>query len=447
MYLKTAVLNIFLWVLARISLKSFIAGIVRSMTILEPARERRQKGRILIFALQVTKYLCPFYTNRFVKYLYLLNSLLLPVTWKTSPTGSAQDQPSSPARPSLPSSPSSSAAGSSSSTSTWLIGGDGGLARSVEAISSSNGKLCSRTLNPLPLGKASMMGGFVGGQVLACGGSSPERAQTSVYNDCIATSSDRSGRWQQVGSMPHNTSNAGHAVANNGKLYVAGGYTQPLCGYRPEVQVYSPRSGWSAPSSLDPPNRVGAYSCAVAAGKYVFFIGGWYPPSVYTSACREDRYEGAELTRVNREFEYYHNQVQVLDTSTGRWRIGPKLETRRRNHGCTLTEVNGRAGIIVAGGDNPRDGGLSSVEYLDLGPDLSGIQFRDLQWRNLPNMSRGRTGRLVLYADKNSVYAVGEDGVEALDLTRPVWKRVSSSVAGGRSHSLAVANVPGAVSC
>ena len=69
MYPKTAVLNIFLWVLARISLKSFIAGIVRSMTILEPARERRQKGRILIFALQVTKYLCPFYTNRFVKYL------------------------------------------------------------------------------------------------------------------------------------------------------------------------------------------------------------------------------------------------------------------------------------------------------------------------------------------------------------------------------------------
>lgn len=30
-----------------------LAGIVRSMTILEPARERRQKGRILIFALQV----------------------------------------------------------------------------------------------------------------------------------------------------------------------------------------------------------------------------------------------------------------------------------------------------------------------------------------------------------------------------------------------------------
>ena len=150
--------------------------------------------------------------------------------------------------------------------------------------------------------------------------------------------------------MPHNTSNAGHAVAN-GKLYVAGGYTQPLCGYRPEVQVYSPRSGWSAPSSLDPPNRVGAYSCAVAAGKEIFFIGGWYPPSVYTSACREDRYERAE--------------------------------------------VNGRAGIIVAGGSNARDGRLSSVEYLDLGPDSSNIQFQNLRWRKLPDMSRRRAGRLV----------------------------------------------------
>ena len=294
-----------------------------------------------------------------------------------------------------------------------------------------------------------MMGGYLGGRVVACGGSTPTRDQLAVYNDCFATSADGRGRWDQVSSMPHNTSNAGHAIANNGKLYVAGGYTQPLCGYRPEVQVYSPGSGWTAPSSLDPPNRIGAYSCAVAVGKEIFFIGGWYPPSVYTSACREDRYTGEELTRVNREYDYYHDQVQILDTATGRWRTGPRLQTRRRNHGCTLTEVNGRAGIIVAGGTNPRDGpgGLRSVEYLDLGPDSSNIQFQNLRWRSLPDMSRGRSGRLVLYSDKNSVFAVGEDSVEALDLTRPVWKSVGSTVTTGRSHTLAVAGVPGAVSC
>jgi len=359
-------------------------------------------------------------------------------------SGAPQNQPSESLGSSQPSSGAS--ATPTGPTSTWLIGGDGGLARGVEAISSSNGKLCSRPLNSLPLGKASMMGGYLGGQVLACGGSSPTRDQLSVYNDCYATSANGRGRWEQVGSMPHNTSNAGHAVAN-GKLYVAGGYTQPLCGYRPEVQVYSPRSGWSAPSSLDPPNRVGAYSCAVAAGKEIFFIGGWYPPSVYTSACREDRYEGAELTRVNRENDYFHDQVQILDTATGRWRTGPKLQTRRRNHGCTLTEVNGRAGIIVAGGSNARDGRLSSVEYLDLGPDSSNIQFQNLRWRKLPDMSRRRAGRLVLYSDKNSVFAVGEDSVEALDLTRPVWKSVGSTVTTGRSHTLAVPGVPGAISC
>ena len=52
-----------------------------------------------------------------------------------------------------------------------------------------------------------------------------------------------------------------------------------------------------------------------------------------------------------------------------------------------------------------------------------------------------------LYSDKNSVFAVGEDSVEALDLTRPVWKSVGSTVTTGRSHTLAVPGVPGAISC
>jgi len=188
----------------------------------------------------------------------------------------------------------------STSTSTWLVGGDKRLARSAEALSSSSSGLCSVQLPQLPSGRASMMGGFLGGQVVACGGSSPERSQLSVFTDCWGACTGSGCRsWQRLPSMPHNTSNAGHAVAG-GRLYVAGGYTQPLCGYRPEVQVYSPASGWSAPSSLDPPNRVGAYSCAVAVDSLIFFIGGWYPPSVYTSGCREDRYEGKELTRVNK---------------------------------------------------------------------------------------------------------------------------------------------------
>ena len=82
---------------------------------------------------------------------------------------------------------------------------------------------------------------------------------------------------------------------------------------------------------------------------------------------------------VARELSYYHDQVQVLDTSTGTWATGPTLRTRRRNHGCALTTVGGRKGIIVAGGDNPRDGKLKSVEYLDLGPSTSNIQLQNLR--------------------------------------------------------------------
>ena len=47
-------------------------------------------------------------------------------------------------------------------------------------------------------------------------------------------------------------------------------------------------------------------------------------------------------------------------------------------------------GVMVAGGNNIRDSALSSVEYLDLGLDLNRISFNNLQWRNLPGLSRAR---------------------------------------------------------
>lgn len=333
-------------------------------------------------------------------------------------------------------SPTSSSSSTASGTTTWLLGGDGSLGRSVESIQSGSGRLCGSQLQSLPQPRASMMGGYLGGRVVVCGGSTGGRSQTGVHTDCWDTDPDFPS-WRRIQSMPTNTSNAASAVAG-GKLYVAGGYTQPLCGYRPEIQVYSPSTGWSQSSSLDPPNRVGAYSCAVTVGTDVYFIGGWYPPSAYTNACREDRYEGAELTRVNRELSYYHNQVQILDTTTGRWRQGPKLQTRRRNHGCTVTQVGGRPGIIVAGGFNPEDKNLRSVEYLDLGSS-------NQRWRSLPDMSQARSDRLVLYSDSESVYAIGGKtarNVEALDLTNPRWRSVSSSVNSGRSHTLAVTGIP-----
>ena len=45
---------------------------------------------------------------------------------------------------------------------------------------------------------------------------------------------------------------------------------------------------------------------------------------------------------------------------------------------------------MVAGGNNIRDSALSSVEYLDLGPDLNRISLNNLKWRNLPGLTRAR---------------------------------------------------------
>ena len=47
-------------------------------------------------------------------------------------------------------------------------------------------------------------------------------------------------------------------------------------------------------------------------------------------------------------------------------------------------------GVMVAGGFNIKDSALASVEYLDLGQNLNNISLNNLQWRNLPGMSRAR---------------------------------------------------------
>jgi hypothetical protein len=167
------------------------------------------------------------------------------------PSGASSSSSSLPgsSSPSRPSGPPSSASPRGATTS-WLLGGDGRLGRSVESIgASASGSLCGAELTGLPAPRASMMGwvpssqplprsrGFLGGRVLACGGSTGGRGQPGVHTDCWAAAPS-GGAWRRAASMPHNTSNAGHAVAG-GNLYVAGGYTQPLCGYRPELQVRS----------------------------------------------------------------------------------------------------------------------------------------------------------------------------------------------------------------
>ena len=191
----------------------------------------------------------------------------------------------------------------------------------------------------------SAMGGLMRGQVYVCGGNSGYDSSGTyrVHNNCYATSPRNPRQWVSMPDMPVNTTNAAYAVKDN-KMYVFGGYQKPACGYRPLVQIFNSRNQkWSMNSKDDPPNQIGAYGCAVTAGNLIFMTGGWYPKDAYPylPSCKEEL-PGDELTAVNADYENYQDRVQIYNTVQGTWSQGPRLITRRRNHGCTLVDVGGR---------------------------------------------------------------------------------------------------------
>jgi len=290
------------------------------------------------------------------------------------------------------------------------------------------------------------------GRVYMCGGNSgnDKSGTYRVHNPCYSTSPNNPGRgWVSEPEMPINTTNAAYTVHNN-KLYVFGGYQKPACGYRPAVQILNTRTkSWSANTKNDPPKQIGAYGCAVTAGNLIFVIGGWYPTDAYPHlpSCKEELPD-KELTAVNRDFTNYQDTVQIFDTQQGTWYQGPRLNTRRRNHGCTLVDVGGRKGIITAGGYNSRDSYLKSVEFLDLGTSLRNIDFNQLQWRNLPEMTEARANKPVLVNAKNYVHVLGGGvggagarNVISFDKTRSRWVEEQFRINKERSYSTYVASI------
>ena len=55
---------------------------------------------------------------------------------------------------------------------------------------------------------------------------------------------------------------------------------------------------------------------------------------------------------------------------------------------------------MVAGGYNSKYGGLSSVEFLDLGRNLDRIPFERIRWRNLQKLTKPRWSSVILINDR-----------------------------------------------
>ena len=104
-------------------------------------------------------------------------------------------------------------------------------------------------------------------------------------------------------------------------------------------------------------------------------------------------------------------------------------------HGCVKATVNGRNGVIVAGGSSDAVPALSSVEFIDLD---NGDRL------NLGRMRRGRRYPGVMVMANNLVIAGGEmtdrstgrtvimDGMETLRKNK--WRSVRQKLAEPRSR-------------
>ena len=68
------------------------------------------------------------------------------------------------------------------------------------------------------------------------------------------------------------------------------------------------------------------------------------------------------------DLDSYTDKTSFFDIESQQWTEGPKMNQRKRQHGCATFELQGRPIVIVAGGYNNHDDNndyLKSVEFLD----------------------------------------------------------------------------------
>merc|ERR1712049_68541 len=101
----------------------------------------------------------------------------------------------------------------------------------------------------------------------------------------------------------------------------------------------------------------------------------------------------------------------------------------RRKHSCVKAKVNGKSGVIVAGGDSDSVQALASMEFYDI---------RSGKWLSLGRMRQGRRFPGLMVIGKNLVVSGGEatdqfgrtvilDGMETL--RKRTWRPVRQTLA------------------
>jgi len=232
--------------------------------------------------------------------------------------------------------------------STVLLGGNKTLT-GVETLSQRT--LCSDGIKPFPGIRFAASGCYLAQPapfVLVCGG---RENLFSLSSSCWRYSLDKQS-WAKEERLPLAVAGAA-SICTGEKMMMVGGvleedYYQDIADmadhydYSTEVATsqvleYEAAMGkWELGPSV-PENIQGA--CGVSLGDTVILTGG----------------------KNDKECGYGSKNVWILDGGT--WKSGPKMNHARFHHGCTLTEVTGRPGLVVMGGLGPDNLG-DSVEFL-----------------------------------------------------------------------------------
>jgi len=223
------------------------------------------------------------------------------------------------------------------------------------------------------------------GDLLLCGGKILQE-----YDTCHRLELGAS-RWKPDDcTLSTERTNAAMFTTMDGKAVVSGGYSS-RAGWLKDVEVLENYESTSNSNSCEwkkvgeiPGN--GVYNhCALQFDEETFvFIGGntW-----------------------NNEGQYDIADVYKYNIKTGDWTKGKDIPVPRQSHGCIKTTVNGKEGIMVAGGFCNGNPSYASCQQLRITSTAFYHVHEDV-WEELRPLNKARDG-LTLHNIQGTIMAIG----------------------------------------
>lgn len=232
--------------------------------------------------------------------------------------------------------------------------------------------------------------------------------------DCYFYHPEKDTEWKYACKMMEDR-RAPASLVFKDEMYLFGGYDETsgwsdTVEYKPSGQTYFKlRKDWNM---LRPMHS----HCAVAHGDKIYVMGG----SIQAFLQNTDI-----------------NNTDVLDTTTGKWSSTDNLPRNRSAASCTIYELNGEMGILLAGGcDN------SCHEYLN---DTIFYSFSKSKWKTLPgqlNIPRMGTRMVVINGKPTLIGGSNSDLIPEIEEFDGVSWKIRGKLSIGSFNYLMPSTLP-----